>query len=100
MALQVKKAYGPHEPAGHFKLASTQEQNSLHLYGGHWPSRKTMMYMGKQHQGGKLLATAQITEEVSVGTSHWELNVEPGVDVALCVLLCLALDEFHDKARE
>lgn len=59
---------------------------------------KTMMYMGRQHQGGRLLATAEITQQVSVGTSHWDISVEPGVDVALCVLLCLALEDFHKKA--
>jgi hypothetical protein len=98
--LQVKKVYGHNDPAGHMKDFHTQQEKSLYFYGGTWPTRKTMMYLGKQHQGGKLLATAEITQEVSVGTCHWQLFVEPGVDVALCVLLCLALDEFHDKARE
>lgn len=95
--LQIKKAYGPNDAAGYLNDFHSQEENSLHLYGGHWPNCKTMMYMGKQHQGGRLLATAEITQEVSVGTSHWDLAVEPGVDVALCVLLCLALDDFRDK---
>ena len=70
----------------------------VYMYGG-FTQFGMQLYLGKRNEGGQLLATAErvlTMGEFFGGSQTYVLNVQPGVDGAFCVLMCLAFDEFYN----
>lgn len=67
---------------------------------GDWLNADMTLHVGKKAQGGRLIATASRNfnmRDIFANSQTYILTVEPGVDVAMCVLLCIAYDEFNNE---
>lgn len=80
----------------------TGREHTLHMYGS-WMARSMKLYLGEQKQGGRLLAYASRQStwvEVLKMKQTYELTILPGIDSALCVLLCIAFDGFFQQQSQ
>ena len=78
---------------------TTQQPHTIYVY-GHWIDSDMEVCLVKKGEGGRRLATAGLVQEhaktrlpaVSI-CMEYEVSTEPGVDVAMCALLCVAYEE-------
>lgn len=88
-----------HEAKAVVQDLHTKQQHHIYMY-GNWLEHNMKLFLGKKKEGGRLLAYAsrQITAaELFLDRQTYDLTVMPGVDSALCVLLCIAFDEFWNE---
>lgn len=88
-----------HEAKAVIQDMLTKQQHTIYLH-GNWLEYNAKLYLGKKAEGGRLLAYAsrRVTmAEIFADRQTYDLNIMPGVDVALCVLLCIAFDEFWNE---
>lgn len=78
------------------KHSGIQRMQCVHLYGS-IKDRSMLLYLGERAGGGRLIARADRTPSRRrvLGGARYMLTVEPCVDVAMCVLLCVAFDDFR-----
>jgi uncharacterized protein YxjI len=71
---------------------------------GDWRDKRCVIYLGEPKQGG--IPLAKIYRPLSgrtwmLGVDDYILEVAPGVDIALMVIMCIALDEHaRDKSHD
>lgn len=78
----------------------TGEPHTVHMYGS-WLAKGMKIYLGQQNHGGRLLAYADRRStwgDIFHMKQTYELTIMPGVDSALCVLLCMAFDGFLQQS--
>jgi uncharacterized protein YxjI len=66
---------------------------------GDWRSKNAQIYLGNPKEGGRMIANASRklnAKHVLFGAQDYQVTIEPGVDVALIVLLVLAFDEMAE----
>eukprot|EP00892_Ulva_mutabilis_P008074 jgi/Ulvmu1/5639/UM231_0001.1 len=89
-----------HEAKASVKDHATQQMLDVYLYGS-WHEHSVKMYLGKKKEGGRMLAHSQrkilSVGEMLLDRQTYTLTVLPGVDAALCVILCIAFDEFWNE---
>ena len=81
---------------------NTRQQLTLYMY-GNWRGKTMELYLGKKKEGGRLLAEASRKFDIGhvlLDAQSYVLRVQPGVDTALCVLLCVAFDEFNNDTAD
>lgn len=78
---------------------ATHKRHILYMYGD-WGNSNMQLFLGKKSEGGSLLAKAGRDygwHDFLSGHQEYVLSIEPGVDVALCVLMCITYDEFYNE---
>lgn len=71
----------------------TQEEHTIHICCNK-QDRSMDMHLGMKDEGGQMIACAQkvfCSKRVLSGSHRYHLTIEPGVDVAMCVLICLSV---------
>ena len=79
---------------------NTRQQMTLYMH-GNWRSKTMEIYLGKKKEGGRLIAEAGrkfSMKDLLLDTQEYLLSVQPGVDTALCVVMCVAFDEFNKES--
>lgn len=101
-AVQVVKKFKfffGHEAKAVVRDQNTKRQHTVYMY-GNWLERSMKLYLGKKNEGGCLLARASrplTMGDMFLDRQTYNLTVFPGVDSALCVLMCIAFDEFWNE---
>eukprot|EP00892_Ulva_mutabilis_P010397 jgi/Ulvmu1/772/UM010_0146.1 len=88
-----------HEAKATVRDQHTQQTHNVYLY-GNWLEHSVKIYLGKKKEGGRLLGYAhrQLNfGELFLDRQTYNLTVLPGSDAALCVILCVAFDEFWNE---
>lgn len=65
---------------------------------GDWIDKRCVIFLGEPKQGGIPIARVfrpDIELSLVLGVEDYILEVAPGVDIALCVMMCMALDEHN-----
>lgn len=81
---------------------TTQQKHTVHIY-GNLRDRTMEVYLGRRNEGGSLLACAErrfSRRAILSGRHKYVLNVEPGADIAMCVLMCITYDEFPYNSEQ
>jgi len=68
---------------------------------GDWISKRCMIYLGEPKQGG--IPVARIFRPINsrslfLGVDEYIIEIAAGVDIAICVIMCIALDE-HSRDK-
>lgn len=78
----------------------TGQQHNIYMH-GNWLDKDLKIYLGKKKEGGRLIAEANRKlgmQQILFGQEEYILRVEPGFDVAMCVIMCIAFDEFQNES--
>eukprot|EP00892_Ulva_mutabilis_P010375 jgi/Ulvmu1/770/UM010_0144.1 len=79
---------------------STRSRHTTCTCTANWLEHSVKIYLGKKKEGGRLLGYAhrQLNfGELFLDRQTYNLTVLPGSDAALCVILCVAFDEFWNE---
>lgn len=74
---------------------STGEQSRIGVH-GNWKQRAVYIYLDRGMAGGRELIAKVYRgdgKDVTFGTSEYNVEVAPGVDVAFVILVCAAMDD-------
>jgi len=65
---------------------------------GDWRSKLAVIYLGEPKQGGIPIGKVYrpVTGRSFFGADEYIIEIAPGVDISLLVIMCIALDE-HKK---
>jgi len=68
---------------------------------GDWRSKRCTIYLGEPKQGGVPIARIfrpLTNRSLFMGVDDYIMEIAGGVDIAICVIMCIALDE-HSRER-
>lgn len=68
---------------------------------GDWRDKRCVIYLGEPKQGGIPIARIfrPLTGRSLFGADDYIMEIAAGVDIAICVIMCIALDEHSRDNR-